>query len=645
MAQMIPESLPAKASKGEERLFEVLRDRLPSDFIVWYEPEVKAFYPDFIILAPGFGMLILEVKGWYANSVTCADHHFFEIKYKNDDGTEQVKAQKSPLRQGHDYFAKVTDKLGAYSILQQTKGNYRGRLVFPIGVGAVMSNITESQARERGIDGVLEKPQIAYRDEFLEWKNLSPEALIDRLKSMFKVNFSFPALTEDQISTVRGILHPVGIREVLATQRSVPEGVELLPDSSVIVTLDLGQEKLARNLGDGHRLVSGVAGSGKTLILLARAKIIADRSPDQRILILCFNITLAAHLRSLLHADSQNPQYKERIDVMHFNAWAKSIIHRLPNPNNFDSGEEYDRFLGEKVLATLQKHPLDQRWDSVLVDEAHTFDPSWFPCCVEAVKDPQNGDLLIVSDRNQSLYKRPKFTWKSVGIKAQGSRSRRLKQNYRNTQEILSAAWSVVEPISSEATTSEDVTFPVVKPSAALRRGTKPKLHLAQSKAEAVEALIQQVKQFAESGYALGEIAILYRQYTHKNSDLFTEMLVRLNQLGLRTYWVTENESTKHIYNVSQPGIRIITSLSSLGLEFKIILLLWVEQFADCCNSDLEEASMARRQLYVAMTRAQDELHLFGSGSTRILGELQQSQGFEVLQGSPMLQALSIQNS
>ena len=630
MAQMIPESIPVKASKGEERLFEVLRDRLPSDFIVWYEPEVNAFYPDFIILAPGFGMLILEVKGWYANSVTCADHHFFEIKYKNDDGTEQVKAQKSPLRQGHDYFAKVTDKLGAYPILQQMKGNYRGRLVFPIGVGAVMSNITESQARDRGIDGVLEKPQIAYRDEFLEWENLSPEALIDRLKSMFKVNFSFPALTEDQISTVRGILHPVGIREVLATQRSVPEGVELLPDSSVIVTLDLEQEKLARILGDGHRLVSGVAGSGKTLILLSRAKMIADRSPDQRILILCFNITLAAHLRSLLHTDSQNPQYKERIDVMHFNAWAKSIIHRLPNPQEFDSGE-YDKFLGEKVLATLQQRPLERRWDSVLIDEAHTFDPSWFPCCVEALKDPQNGDLLIVSDRNQSLYKRRKFTWKSVNIKAQGSRSKKLEQNYRNTQEILTAAWNVVKSTLSVTETGDDVTFPVVNPSAALRKGEKPILHLAESKAAAVISLVHEIKNLTQSDYAPEDIVILYRSYTHRNSDLFTEMLLEINKAGLRTYWITENRNTKENYSVKNPGIRVVTALSSLGLEFKVVLLLWVDQFYDCCDDDMEKAALSRRQLYVAMTRAQDQLHLFGAGNTKILEELQKEEGFEIV--------------
>ena len=57
-----------------------------------------------------------------------------------------------------------------------------------------------------------------------------------------------------------------------------------------------------------------------------------------------------------------------------------------------------------------------------------------------------------------------------------------------------------------------------------------------------------------------------------------------------------------------------MTALSSLGLEFKVVLVLWVEQFyaRNCHNED--EAERANRQLYVAMTRAQDELHLFAVG-------------------------------
>src|SRR5262245_47406589 len=47
--------------------------------------------------------------------------------------------------------------------------------------------------------------------------------------------------------------------------------------------------------GDGHRIVYGVASSGNTVLLIARAKLLAE-DPEKRILLLCYNRLLAQHL-------------------------------------------------------------------------------------------------------------------------------------------------------------------------------------------------------------------------------------------------------------------------------------------------------------------------------------------------------------
>lgn len=646
----------SQPSQGEKTLLGILRDRLPDDFIVWHNPTVEGREPDFIIFGQAFGLLVIEVKGWGANQISEASQSSFLIQRSSN-----TEREDSPIEQGFGYVMSLKDRLKKELLLVHPPGEKQGKLVCPVRLGAVMSEMTEIEARNLDIYQYLEKPHVAYQDEMLAWKNLSAEELIKRLKRMNSKRVPFPEkeltddqisavkrvispqtvvkrilatptkLTDDQISTIRGVISPqTVVKRIPATSKSVPEGMTLEPGSSVLVTLDREQEKIARSLGDGHRLVSGVAGSGKTLILLSRAKMIADRDPNERVLILCFNITLASHLRSLLHTDNQNPRYKQ-IEVLHFNDWAKALLGQLPNPNSFDGNGEYDRYLGDRVLTTLQTFPLERRWDSVLVDEAHTFDASWFPCCVEALKDPQNGDLLIISDVNQSLYKRPSFTWSSVGIKARG-RSKNLDQNYRNTQEILTAAWNIVKLISSKTKSGDDATFPVVQPSAALRRAKKPVLHLAASKSAAVNQLVHQIKILSESGYAREDIAIVYWSYTPTNSGLFTEMLEKVNKSGTGTlYWITQNRSTKANYSVKQAGVRVVTALSSLGLEFKAVLVLWADQFDDCCSDDSEKATLARRQLYVAMTRAQDELHLFGSGTAKVLEELQNGDGFEIV--------------
>lgn len=627
MAQMIPEAIPSKASQGEKLLFSALA-RLPDEYLVWYEPTVGRLLPDFIVLGPAFGLLILEVKGWYASNIKRASHDFFQISQQRS-GRTKIESCMNPLKQGHSYFGSVADKMKAFPLLCQQSGNYQGKLAFPIGVGAVMSNITVAQSQEHALYAVLEQPAVAYRDELQSWSAFSAGELIARLKGMFKTDFAFPPLTDDQISTIKGLLHPVTIvREVPAIAESLPSDTEHLlpPNATRLLSLDLEQERLARTMGSGHRLIAGVAGSGKTLILLARAKTLANRLDGRRVLILCFNITLASHLRSLLHSDSRNPQYKERIEVLHFHSWAKTLLGRLPSPSAVGPDEAYDSLLGEKVLFALRALPPSQRWDAVLVDEAHAFDKSWFPCCVAALKDTEGGDLMIVSDRNQGLYKRQEFTWKSVGIKAQG-RSQKLSQNYRNTQEILSAAWDVLRPTAAKT----DSAFDAVEPSDAIRHGKVPTLRMTNSRKVSVQQVIEQAKGLCAEGYSLSDIAIIYKYVGRKDGPDFEGLLNALRAQQIPYYWVTADKKTKRSYDSQRPGLRIVTALSSLGLEFKAVLLLWPEQFWNCCSRNEAEAERDRRQLYVAMTRAQDELHLFAGGRAQVVDELRQSGDFLLL--------------
>ena len=41
MAEMIPDSIPSTAPRGEKLLFNAFRDSLPDNFIVWHEPSAR----------------------------------------------------------------------------------------------------------------------------------------------------------------------------------------------------------------------------------------------------------------------------------------------------------------------------------------------------------------------------------------------------------------------------------------------------------------------------------------------------------------------------------------------------------------------------------------------------------------------------
>ena len=59
------------------------------------------------------------------------------------------------------------------------------------------------------------------------------------------------------------------------------------------------------------------------------------------------------------------------------------------------------------------------------------------------LKEPDDGDLLIVGDGSQSVYRRRTFTWREAGVNAQGRTINTrfdLDKNYRNNREIMKVA-------------------------------------------------------------------------------------------------------------------------------------------------------------------------------------------------------------
>ena len=127
-------------------------------------------------------------------------------------------------------------------------------------------------------------------------------------------------LTASQIDRIRWHLFPelrfIAKQLSLFNVDSLEEqsSQEIIPDT--LRLMDLQQERLARSLGEGHRVIHGVAGSGKTMILAYRCQHLAQEI-TKPILILCFNVSLAARLRQLI----QDKGLCDRVNVRHFHGW------------------------------------------------------------------------------------------------------------------------------------------------------------------------------------------------------------------------------------------------------------------------------------------------------------------------------------
>jgi len=87
-----------RMTTGEKRLSERLEQKLEDDYLLWYDVPIgpKQTHPDFVVLHPHRGALILETKDWYISTIRHASRDTFEIL---DAGSGQPKTVSNPLVQ------------------------------------------------------------------------------------------------------------------------------------------------------------------------------------------------------------------------------------------------------------------------------------------------------------------------------------------------------------------------------------------------------------------------------------------------------------------------------------------------------------------------------------------------------------------
>ena len=102
MATLIPSlgSCVSRMTGGERRLAERLEAKLDADYLLWYDVPMgpKNTHPDFCVLHPRRGILVLEVKDWKLGTILQADKQTWEIM--GDNGPKTVI---NPLEQARQY--------------------------------------------------------------------------------------------------------------------------------------------------------------------------------------------------------------------------------------------------------------------------------------------------------------------------------------------------------------------------------------------------------------------------------------------------------------------------------------------------------------------------------------------------------------
>lgn len=596
MATVIPSigTCVSRMTSGERRLAERLEQKLDDDYLIWYDVPVgpKYSHPDFVVMHPRRGVLVLEVKDWRLSTIKQANKQTWEII---PDGIP--KNVLNPLEQARQYAHQVIDALQRDKQLIHHEGNHKGKLAFPWSYGVVFTNITRKQFNDAELFNAIEKNRVICQDEMLE--GVGTEEIQSRLWDMFPFMMN-GIMSLPQLDRVRWILFPeVRVQGQEDLFKNNDPNAEL-PD--IMRVMDLQQEQLARSLGDGHRVIHGVAGSGKTMILGYRAEYLAKASTasSKPILILCFNEPLGVKLHNVMNAKG----LQDKVHARHFHKWCFDQL-KYSGQAMPPQGPRFSEELVDRVIRAVDRNQIPSgQYQAVLIDEGHDFAPEWLKLVTQMV-DPATNSLLLLYDDAQSIYERSRskqFSFKSVGVQAQG-RTTILKINYRNTKQILQTANLIAADLLTPDDRDDD-GIPLLKPISCGRDGQAPIILKLPSLREEAFAIADQLSNAHKEGHAWGDMAILCADW--KAMDLCADALDQ-RQLPFNV------RKRSGDYIPGSNAIQIMTMKVSKGLEFPIVALPGVGHMP--ANEDNEEE--AARVFYVAATRATQRLLIGVGGNGR----------------------------
>lgn len=239
------------------------------------------------------------------------------------------------------------------------------------------------------------------------------ETIIRNTRKMTQGQLAFPDGSEAEADVVNSMPQ---------LEVQIPNSIGDSTQPSVWNMLNPRQRVLVRQRNkSGYRRIKGSAGSGKTVVIAARA--VQCASEGKKVLVMAYNKTMVGYLKSLIRGcavKTDQEHILSNIECRHYHGWCLDLLDsagmpRPMAPRGKATGDEwinYNRALGEAAQLALSRSSGFQfvPYDAIIVDEGQDFYLEWWQCLRLAVKDGEDadgysmGEMLLAADATQDLY-------------------------------------------------------------------------------------------------------------------------------------------------------------------------------------------------------------------------------------------------
>ena len=372
--------------------------------------------------------------------------------------------------------------------------------------------------------------------------------------------------------------------------------------------------------------ISGVAGSGKTHVLAARAVNALKRTGGD-ILILTYNITLANYLRYRLSELREDFSW-EKIDIYPYHQFFRIRASECHFHVEFGSYDDLSFF------ANASSH---KRYSAIFVDEVQDYTTEWLRIVMNNFLEP-NGEFVVFGDPKQNIYHRPIDKQGDIRLGVIGgewNKSLTTGRRFTNPRlATLATAFqstfltdSPVDNIQISEGRDNSLNFQVVT-YFDLRSGFNMDI-LVSKLVGIIKDSSYETKDFvvlASSSKMLQYIDIKYRQQTGEQTEVTfvtKEQCEKLKQIHGVTddypaNWKYNRDyeaigrSRKQLFTTDKRCLKLSTIKSFKGWESPVVIVILDDDYNPKAAS---YTPMEPATIYTAITRARESLYIINIGN------------------------------
>lgn len=437
------------------------------------------------------------------------------------------------------------------------------------------------------------------------------------------------------------IIRVCGVEDVQTYKGVDDELLVVTPDDVAVRAYRLEKEQIniVNSILKGNQLILACAGSGKSVVLIAKCFKAARMNPDKKFLITC----KSKQLMNLYTWYIDRAGLKERnVECLTFH----SLCKRLASNNKFVLGAI--ETWADTIAKRLSQNQIQDRYYGIFIDEVQLFEQEWYKICFNLLenRDTEEHLFVICGDKTQEIKNKQKHgraPWNAgegYPNYRGGHKSIRIEKNYRNCVEInnyinryAAYAKGILNQVSEKDFNDPDLFLR----GKAVNNGigtfiTNLKKFTASAEAEQVVKAVQEAHDVYKIPYDEIAVVTYYRTYNRKMKDwdervynVERNVLIQLIEKNIPRCEMYSDSHDSVRYG-SNDGVAMISFDSVLGLDFRAVIVCGLKPLGDYDGTkyvDLESIEDTELNdetkdnirknislLYVACTRARELLYI-----------------------------------